>query len=90
MDWERSTTERQYGNGPPSERTPSLGGTWPATPNRDGSHAPVFNPKPQGPNDGAAPVPLDTAGGGGAAGAATFLINGILNNTPQGLRPAGP
>lgn len=64
-----------------------LGGTWPATPDRDGSHAPVFNPKAPGQDGGSAPIPLDTTGGG-AASDGLSIFNGILR-FPTGAEPVG-
>lgn len=78
------------GMGPRPNIPPSAGGTWPATPGRDGSNAPLFNPKPKQANDQAPPVPVDSSEGGGFAGAATLLMNKIINNAPQGLQRSGP
>lgn len=78
----------------PAQDPYAPGSTWPATPSRDGSHAPLFrrpNPNPNNEGD-AAPVPLPegsagTGGTAGAAGAATLILKGIFdggNSQPAG------
>lgn len=77
------------GMNPRPNDTPTQGGIWPATPNRDGSHAPLFNPKAPGRNDGAPPVPIDVTGGAGSGVGLPSIFNGVID-APQGLQPNGP
>ena len=74
---------------PAPQRLP--GGSWPATPDHDGSHAPLFKPPASEPVNGAEPPPLpenNGDGSGGGAGAATLLFKGIMDGGLNS-RPAG-
>ena len=72
------------GMDPIPQGTPSQGSNWPAIPGRDGSNAGLFNPKPPGQNDEAAPPPPIYVTPGGDGGGIGPIFNGIIDPQPNG------